>query len=146
MLDSLKKFFSPSPKSEQPAGERVAIAAGALLLEMAHIDGEFDRRENDAILNALIQRHGLSPAKAQEIMNEASLELDQSIDLWNFAKTIRDNYATWEKIQVLGTLWDVVLADGIVDRHEDYLIQRLTKLLQLTREECLAAKNLPTKK
>jgi len=37
-------------------------------------------------------------------------------------------------------VWDVVYADGKLDKHEDYLVHKLAALLRLTHKQLIEAK------
>jgi uncharacterized tellurite resistance protein B-like protein len=145
MMDLLKKFFQRTT-DEKSAGEPVGtsydvrIATCALLLEMAHIDGEFSELEKESILEVLKNKYHLSVEHAAALMKAAEDELEESIDLWQFAKRINENYSTEEKINIIETVWHLIYTDGVLDKHEDYLVHKLAKLLRLTHEQLIDAK------
>jgi uncharacterized tellurite resistance protein B-like protein len=41
---------------------------------------------------------------------------------------------------VIETVWRVVYSDGILDKHEDYLVHKLADLLHLKHSELIDAK------
>ncbi len=145
MIDLLKKFFTKST-NEASAGKSVRtsrdvrLATCALLLEMANIDGKFSELEKESIVEALRNNYQLSGEHAAALMKAAEDELEKSIDLWQFAKLINENYSTEEKIKVIETVWHVVYTDGILDKHEDYLVHKLAKLLRLSHKQLIDAK------
>lgn len=145
MIDLVKKFFGKS-RRDVSEGEKkttshdVRIATCALLLEMAHIDGEFSEPEEESIINIIKKDYELSDEHAAALIEAADEELKSSIDLWKFAKLINQNYSTDEKIQIIEMIWRVIYTDGKLDRHEDYLVHKLAKLLRLTHEELIDAK------
>jgi len=58
MIDLVKKFFGKSRSNVSKAEKEttshdVRIATCALLLEMAHIDGEFSESERESIINII---------------------------------------------------------------------------------------------
>jgi len=145
MIDLLKKFFqktqdeSPGSKKEQPTHD-ARIAACALLLEMANIDGEFSAAEKESILAILKKEYRLSDDHAAALVQAADEELQRSIDLWHFASLINQNYSEEEKIKIIEILWRVIYTDGILDKHEDYLVHKLAKLLRLSHTQLIDAK------
>ena len=145
MKNLLKKFFAKTTNEASvdrrvQTSHDVRIATCALLLEMANIDGEFSELEKESIVEALINNYQLSAEHAAALMKAAEDELEKSIDLWQFAKLINENYATEEKIKVIETVWQVIYTDGILDKHEDYLVHKLAKLLRLSHEQLIEAK------
>jgi len=145
MLDIVKRFFSKTatelPKNADPPTEHdVRIAACALFVEMARIDEKFTEEEMDTILSIVQERYGLSREHADALVAEADKELDKSLDLWQFARLINENYSTDEKIEIIETLWRMVFVDGKMDRYEHYLMNKLKNLLRLSHDQLIAAK------
>lgn len=145
MIDLVRKFFgkSRSDASEdkkETTSHDVRIATCALLLEMAHIDGEFSESERESIINSIKKDYHLSDEHAAALIEAADEELKGSIDLWKFARLINQNYSTDEKIQIIEMVWRVIYTDGKLDKHEDYLVHKLANLLRLTHKELIDAK------
>jgi len=145
MIDLLKKFFAKTTREASAdrkvqTSHDVRIATCALLLEMANIDGEFSELEKESIVEVLKNNYQLSAEHAAALMKAAEDELEKSIDLWQFAKHINENYSNEEKIKVIETVWQVIYTDGILDKHEDYLVHKLAKLLRLSHKQLIDAK------
>jgi len=144
MIDIIKQFFSG--KDDQAAGDGaegghdLKVATCALLVEMARIDESFTSQETKIILDILKNRFGVSSAHAEALMAEADKELVESVDLWQFARLINENYSREEKIGIIETLWQVVFVDGKMDQYEDYLMHKMQKLLRLSHKELIDAK------
>jgi uncharacterized tellurite resistance protein B-like protein len=145
MKNLLKKFFAKA-RDETSVGKKVEtshdvrIATCALLLEMANIDDEFSEEEKEGIVEVLKNNYQLSADHAAAFIKAAEDELEKSIDLWQFAKLINENYSTEEKIKVIETVWQVIYTDGILNKHEDYLVHKLAKLLRLSHKQLIEAK------
>lgn len=144
MLDLVRKFFANENNRQTPQGSadqhRIMVATCALLLEMATVDGEFSSDEQDVILQALTSTYGMNKGEAQSIMEAARSELKGSVDLWQFARIINQEYSEEEKIQVIEAVWRVIYADGRLDGHEDHLVHRLADLLRLSHGQLIDAK------
>ena len=145
MINRLKRFFSKSDaEAAGAAGEerrhRLNVATSALFLEMARIDDEFTVEEMETVLGILKEKYGLSAEEAKVLMAEADRELDESLDLWQFARLINENYSVDEKIEIIETLWQMVFVDGHMDSHEHYLMNKLKNLLRLSQSQLIDAK------
>jgi uncharacterized tellurite resistance protein B-like protein len=116
------------------------VAVCALFLEMSHVDGEFTESEREDILSLLKEHYGLSDEHVAVLMETSTKELEGSIDLWQFTNLINQNYSREEKIRVIEMIWQIVYADDRLDKHEDYLVHKLAKLLRLTHKELIDAK------
>jgi uncharacterized tellurite resistance protein B-like protein len=145
MLDSLKRFFSPADTGDPAASggdsaHDVRMATCALFLEMARIDGKFTAEEMDTVLAIMKEKYGLSREHADALIAEADKELEDSVDLWQFARLINENYAIDEKIEIIETLWQMVYVDGKMDEYEHYLMNKLKNLLRLSHDQLIGAK------
>ena len=143
MIKLVQKFFSPAGKGRE-AGQSethdVRVAACALLLEMADIDGEFSSKEKRLIVSTLRKHYGLPEEAAQDLLDTAAREVEGSIDLWRFTNLINRHYTREEKEQVLELVWHVALSDRNLNRHEDYLAHKLGELLRLDHRQLIDAK------
>jgi uncharacterized tellurite resistance protein B-like protein len=145
MRDIVKRFFSKtatqaSNNVDQATEHDVRVAACALFVEMARIDEKFTEAEMGTILSIVKERYGLSREQADALVAEADKELNESVDLWQFARLINENYSTDEKIEIIETLWRMVFVDGKMDRYEHYLMNKLKNLLRLSHDQLIAAK------
>jgi uncharacterized tellurite resistance protein B-like protein len=145
MLDIVKRFFGKTETEaarnvDQATEHDVRVAACALFVEMARIDEKFTEAEMETILSIVQDRYGLSREHADALVAEADKELDKSVDLWQFARLINENYSTDEKIEIIEILWRMVFVDGKMDRYEHYLMNKLKNLLRLSHDQLIAAK------
>ena len=145
MLSIAKKFFGKITPENTKTGKRttehdVRVATCALLVEMARIDESFSEEETQAILKILKDTYGLSGEHADALIDAADKELEHSVDYWQFAKLINENYTTDEKIAIIETLWKIVFVDGKMDQYENYLMHKLANLLRLSHQQLIDAK------
>ena len=145
MLDIVSRFFSKATPESSKDANRIAehdvrVATCALFVEMARIDETFTEAEMDTIISILKDKYGLSQEHADALIAEADRELAQSIDLWQFARLINDNYSNDEKIEIIEILWQMVYVDGKMDKYEHYLMNKLKNLLRLSHDQLIAAK------
>jgi uncharacterized tellurite resistance protein B-like protein len=145
MLDIVKRFFDKATaevsKDANPnTAHDVQVATCALFVEIARIDEKFTDAEMETILSILKEKYALSPDHADALIAEAEKELEESVDLWQFAKLINENYSNAEKIEIIETLWRIVYVDGKMDQYEHYLMDKLQNLLRLTHDQLIAAK------
>ena len=116
------------------------MATCALLLEMAHADSEFGDEEKNLIISILKDKFNLSNSDASELIDLADLERKESLDLWQFTHLINENFSRQDKFDVLKILWSVVYADGKVDMHEEYLMRKLSNLLDMEHRDMIESK------
>ena len=145
MIDIVKRFFGTLPTVESSRTRNdnqhdVRVAVCALLVEMAKIDETFTSAEMTKIISILKEKYGLSADDADELISVAEKELDGSIDYWQFARLINDNYSTEEKIDIIEMLWRIVFVDEKMDKYENHLMHKLAELLRLSHQQLIEAK------
>ena len=145
MMNIVKRLFNKNKKSETGALRKITkydlrVATCALFVEMARIDGTFSKDEMDKIILILKDKYNLSKEHADALIEEADKELDESVDLWQFAKIINENCSTPEKLDVIETLWQIVYVDQRMDKYEHYLMNKLQNLLRLSHDQLIDAK------
>jgi len=145
MIKSLKRFFNQSAVGSAPdpgldSEHDIRIATCALFLEMARIDEKFTEEEMETVLSIMREKYGLSQEHADALVAEADKELEESVDLWQFARLINENYSVDEKMEIIETLWQMVYVDGKMDAYEHYLMNKLKNLLRLSQDQLIGAK------
>jgi len=140
MLDAIRSFVArrilrvesgAQPTKGKSGPSAVQLAACALLLELAHADDEFSPAERAHIESALRRHFALDDATVRELMELGEAERQQSIDHYQFARTITQQYDLGQRMVLAELMWGVILADGEIRRHESYLVRKLGSLLDL---------------
>lgn len=138
MLESIRGFVTrrilPHPAAPDPRGPArsgVQVAACALLLELAHADGEFSPEERAHIERAVERHFGLDDATGRELLALAEAERRESIDHFQFTRIIAEQYDLGQKMVLAEVMWGVILADGQIATHEGWLVRKLAHLLEL---------------
>jgi len=145
MIDMVKRFFAKAPSTDTTAGSEttshdVHVAVCALCIEIARIDEQFTPDELQTVLSILKDRYELSTEHAEALISSADKALEESVDLWQFAQLINENYTPDEKIAIIEILWQIVYVDGKMDEHEHYLMNKLSTLLRLSHNQLIDAK------
>ena len=137
MIDRIKTLLSAGGANGagQAREDTPRLAAAALLVEAACMDGDFDGDERDAICAALGVHFGLSNEEAGTLIGEAEAAHHEATDLHRFTRTINDRYEHADRIAVMEMLWAVVYADGRLHAYEANLIRRVGGLLHITDRE-----------
>lgn len=145
MIDILKRFFgNTSPDRQTTTGQdnerEVTVAVCALFLEMGRIDDTFTEQEMAHVLATLTDKYDLASEDVDALVEEADRELKESVDLWQFARVINDQYSIAQKEKLIERLWQIVYVDGKMDQHEHYLMNKLSNLLRLSHKQLIDAK------
>lgn len=138
MLDALKKLFADDTEKSQISESDYRVAAAALLLHAAAIDGSLSEKER-ARLRALVkERFQLDDAGTDELLDAATVAERQAIDLYRFTERLNRVLDAPGRARMVEMMWQVVFADGAITEFEDNLIWRAADLLHVSREERIA--------
>ena len=139
MLDALKNFIneltgdSSQDKPVEPADYQ--LAAAALLVHIASIDGDFDAQERQRIQQLVETRFGLAPAEASALIAAAWESERDAVDLYRFTSVLKRRLDEDGRIQVVGMLWDLAHADGKVHEFEENVVWRVSELLGVSTRD-----------
>lgn len=123
---------SPRGPRTNAQPDEVAVAACTLLLEIAHADGEFAPEERRQIESAMARHFNLTSAGVTELMAAAESERHASVDHFQHTRQIVANFDLGQKTLLAEIMWGVILADGQIASHEEYLVRKMANLLDLT--------------
>lgn len=131
MMDRIKALFAGADEGAADARSEneLQLAAAALLVEAACMDGNFDDDERATIARLLRERFGLDDLEARTLLEAAEERAADSGQLYGFTRVVKDRYSEEERIGMIEMLWEVTLADGEVDHFESNLIRRIGGLI-----------------
>jgi uncharacterized tellurite resistance protein B-like protein len=138
MLDTLRKLIADSlpvlPPSEPPLVDTdLRVTAGALLLRMAYADEYFAPEERQLITQALTTHFGVDTRGALELVEAAGGVLHTGPSDATLAAQLAAAYDADQRLMLADLIWDVAHADGVADRHEAFLANKLEHWLQVKR-------------
>jgi len=125
--DFLKRLTQPNPPQLIDTDARLALTA--MLVRVARSDGSYDASELDRIERIIAARYGLSSADAIELRVSAEILEAEAPDTVRFTRAIKDAVPYEDRQSVVAALWEVVLADGVREHHEDALLRLVANLL-----------------
>ena len=120
--------------------DSVAIAACALLLEIAHADDVFAPEERDRILRAVREDLGVPADDVAEVVRLAEEERRESVDLYQFTKLVSEKFTRAQRLRLVEVIWGVVYADGELTAVENQLARRIAELLGFQHPEVQAVR------
>lgn len=142
MLDAIMKFFGDAgedePRADEFADTDYRVAAAALLVHTAAIDGNVSEAEHARLHELIMQRFKLDDAAADKLLARAEAADEKAIDLYQFITRLNRALDDKQRARIVEMMWQVVFADGQVTEFEDNLIWRAADLLHVSREERIA--------
>jgi uncharacterized tellurite resistance protein B-like protein len=142
MFDSLRKLVSDLAEGgKHPSrfdDSDYRLAATALLVHAASIDGDFAQVERDKLHALIKQRFDLDDASTDELIDKATAAEQQAIDLYQFTARLNRSLDQEGRVRMVEMMWQIAFADGIVTEFEDNLVWRAADLLGISRDERIA--------
>lgn len=147
MLDRIQSFFNDIIQAEvddstpDTHAHGIRLATAALLIEMARAD--FDASDQERLLagDMLASRFDLSQSELDELMSLAELEVREAASLYEFTRLIDGQLSFEEKQEIVGMLWEMAYADGVLDKYEEHLVRKLTELLHIPHKQMIRIKH-----
>jgi uncharacterized tellurite resistance protein B-like protein len=139
MFDSFRKFLSEVSEGDKHpahfAHDDYRLAAAALLVHAAAIDGDLTDAERDKLHAVIRQQFELDGAMTDELVAEATEAEHEAIDLYHFTSLINRSLDEEGRRRVVEMMWEIAYADGDVDEFERNLIWRAADLLGVSSRE-----------
>ncbi len=148
MFNKVSEFFSGKTSDLQvdasgnPTDEDLLIATGVLLLEMAGSDDDFAPEELQTIFRVMQEEFCIDKGEVYNLLNQADLLRNEQGKIDEFVNIINANFKAKQRQRILAMVWQVVNADGHVEKFEERFATQLKFRLKLTEEEAMEAKKI----
>ncbi len=142
MFEAFRSFVADFVEGEkhpsQFADNDYRLAAVALLVHAATIDGDMSERERDKLHAVVKSRFALTDAQADELIDKATAAEHEAVDLYHFTSLLNRVLDEEGRAKVVEMMWQIVYADGRRDELEDNLLWRAADLLGVSARERIA--------
>lgn len=135
LKDLVEGVDQDSSRAKNLREEELRQAAGALLITAGGIDGRFDTEEKRKVKALLQRRFDLEPDEVRELFEESAERERDAVDLYRFTSVLCRELDRDGRRRVVEMLWEVVLADGLVDEFESNLVWRVAELIGVSARD-----------
>jgi uncharacterized tellurite resistance protein B-like protein len=139
MLEAFRNFVAEfvdgGKHPSQFAEDDYRLAAVALLVHAATIDGDMSPSERDKLRAVVKQRFNLDNATADELIDKATEAEHESVDLYHFTSLLNRVLDEEGRTRIIEMMWEIVYADGRRDELEDNLLWRAADLLGVSQRQ-----------
>ena len=133
MFETFKSFIADyvdgGKHPSQFAEGDYRLAATALLVHAAAIDGEMLPSERDKLRAVIKERFELDDTTTDELIEKATAAEHESVDLYHFTQLLNRALDEPGRARIIEMMWQIVYADGQRDELEDNLLWRSADLL-----------------
>ncbi len=120
------KFFKTDDKKNVNS-ELIDVAC--LMIHAAKIDENYTDHEKNIIKNTILKLDKTN-ADINKLLIEAETKESDTNHIQEFTKNIK-NMNKENKIEIIKTIWTIILSDGNSDMYEENLMRRLAGLLYI---------------
>jgi uncharacterized tellurite resistance protein B-like protein len=136
---TLTEFFERLTNHEARTGnlreEEMRLAAAALLVHAAVIDGEVAPEERRKLKALLRTRFALGEGETRRLMREAEVREHEAVDLYRFTSVLCAGLDQEGRQRIIEMLWEVAMADRVVHEFEANLVWRAAELLGVSTRD-----------
>ena len=137
----IKNLKDASQETTEQRAYWLERLSALLLVEIARSDTHIDEQEMVAIKQALEQSaNSLSASEIDDIILTATQDANSSISLHEQYQQINDSFSREQKLTLVEQMWRVALADGDLDKYEEYTIRELCERLHIDHKYFIQAK------
>jgi len=139
MFEAFRQFLSDVTEGgKHPkhfADTDYRLAAAALLVHAAAIDGNISEAERNKLHLVIKRRFGLDDATTDELVAEATEAEREAIDLYHFTRVINRSLDEDGRRRLVEMMWEIAYADGRVAEFEENLLWRAADLLGVSAHD-----------
>ena len=125
------KFLKKNTSLKELEHDDVNIYALRLLIHLAISDGEIDESEINE-LKKFIKENSLSENIGSLLEKEIN-NVEISSSFFEEVSKINSNFSDNDKLNLLETIWSLILIDGVIDPYEENLFYRIGELIKIKR-------------
>lgn len=144
MIAKLKEFLFDREGRSATGGkhdiDELHLAAAALLLEAALLDGALHEVEVETVTRLVRDRFDLSEDDTTLIMTEAEKKARDSVGIHAYLRVLISNFDPDEQLELIDMLWDVICSDGEIDDFESNLVRRVVGMSAVSDRDSGTAK------
>jgi uncharacterized tellurite resistance protein B-like protein len=143
MLDRIRSLLREAANGsidDRHLPDDLQVAVAGLLVEVAHMQDDFDPAERAIIRRLLTERFKLSDEDVETLIDAADRRVQEAGDFWTFARVVKDRFDEAQRIAMIEMMWEVAYADGRLDDFEASLLRRVAGLIYVEDRDSGAAR------
>ncbi len=142
MFSFFKKNNEQFNSDDKKVTFEIELTAAVLAYEIARIDGEVSDEELRVLMEEIKSISKKANKDEKEILKIIEIYSSDSTSFYEFIEDINNNYSKDDKLSLLGFMWKIAYADGILEVDEERLIRRLADLIKIKDIEVLKLKDI----
>ncbi len=116
------------------------ISTTCLLLSIAQSDNNLEKIEITNIKEIISDFFNINSNKMEEIIKISLKSLNDSTDLYEFARELNTSFSYQDKIDFICCTFEVAYADGKLHYLEEFFIKKIANCLNVEHQDLIIAK------
>jgi uncharacterized tellurite resistance protein B-like protein len=150
MLEEIKRLFAELHGGDKPSshfdGDDYRVAAAALLVHVATLDGELSDEARRKLRDLLMAQFSLTDQLTDELIEAAVAADREAVDFYHFTSLLMRTLDEQGRLRVVEMLWEMAFVDGAVSEFEDNVMWRVADLLAISSSDRIALRQRVTGK
>jgi uncharacterized tellurite resistance protein B-like protein len=142
MLEDIKRLFAElrggSKQSNHFDSDDYRVAAAALLVHVATLQGELTAAAREKLRSVLMAQFSLTGALTDELIEAAVAADREAVDFYHFTHLLMRTLDEQGRLRVVEMLWKMAFADGAISEFEDNVMWRVADLLAVSPRDRIA--------
>jgi len=139
MFNALKSFIAEvggkEPLTRRFDEQDCRLAAAALLVHIANVNGYADLAEQRRLKTIIESRFGLDPRRTAELIASAERRDREAVDFYHFTSLLKRALDDGDRQIIVEMLWDIAYADGQADEFEENAVWQIAELLGVSARD-----------
>jgi len=150
MLEEIKRLFAELHGGDKPSShfdsDDYRVAAAALLVHVATLDGELSDEARRKLRDLLMAQFSLTDQLTDELIEAAVAADREAVDFYHFTSLLMRTLNEQGRLRVVEMLWEMAFVDGAVSEFEDNVMWRVADLLAISSSDRIALRQRVTGK
>jgi uncharacterized tellurite resistance protein B-like protein len=142
MLEEIRRLFAELHGGDKASGHfdgnDYRLAAAALLVHVATLDGALSVPARTKLRALLMTQFSLTDAQTDELIEAAVTADHEAVDFYHFTSLLMRTLDEQGRLRVIEMLWEMAYVDGKVTEFEDNMVWRVADLLAISPHERIA--------
>ena len=142
MLEDIKRLFAELRGGSKPSShfdsDDYRVAAAALLVHVATLQGELTPVARAKLRSVLMAQFSLTGALTDELIEAAVAADREAVDFYHFTSLLMRNLNEEGRLRIVEMLWEMAFVDGSISEFEDNVMWRVADLLAVSPRQRIA--------
>jgi len=135
LVETLQTFGTNRDDDAQNDLDKLHLAVAALLVHAATADGHMDEKEETVLRKLLKIHYQLDDDDSEALFVQARAREAEAVEIYSFTREVQTSLAPEGRQAIVRLMWQVAVADGVIDEFESNLVWRTAELIGVSTRD-----------